>query len=232
MESIKGILSSTFRFKPSTPNFVFNSKIEENEVFKRFIISKSSYDYIEIPVINSSRDIDDRNRSIYTLPLINENFVVKVASFKGILGESIRCTNTLSKIQIKNAIIYYVGKGIIFDENFNLLFLCVHNFILTEYDTQENCKYTNKCYINPILFSKKDFISKNIIKVIIPLLGEVKIPVILTSIDDFITIPTPPYKIEAIKDDIPKFLDKDINTFISIHKEELLLQIIHNQDFI
>lgn len=135
----------------------------------------------------------------------------------------------LVKIDTAKGYSYYGGKGIILDENWNVLMIAGYHVSLKE-DCESIIIEEPVCYISPKVFISKDIISKYIINTIIPfvvnneiytkncgLLNNIvytstysKVSIVVKSLDYLITEPVPPVSYNE-DDNIWNFLGENID---------------------
>lgn len=133
-------------------------------------------DYIIIPTIytKDARRIKERintdkrkgiiNRTItYPLPFVRNADERK--TFKGICNNYFFNNKIMYKIKVQEEY-YYMTRGCIFDNNFNLL-LCLALKVSLKTSTSDKVAFAPICYINKTVFNENNLINKGIINYII-----------------------------------------------------------------
>ena len=160
-----------------------NLNLDSNNVFSRSLIIDVSNNEVEIPVIAKSNfeniilskinfpETSQFNKII--LPLYNNSSDTELKTFDSIMRwvfKNVSYGSRLQKVITYKGEVYYIGRGIIFDENYTPLLLC--SLLARRYDGCNNkvmVYYRPVCHINPKVFSEPDkLINKGIIKKLIP----------------------------------------------------------------
>ena len=176
--------SQVFWYKEhySTPYQLSDSlTLDSNNVFSRSIIVDLNKDEIELPVIAIRHFEEAAGSSIIPslsvekviLPLYNNTYDQSRRTFDTIMAQFFANTSyedRLLKIITNKGEVYYGGKGIIFDGNYNPLLLCT---LKARRVVTENEKYTAYyrpvCYVSPRVFEEPNtIVNKGIIKKLIP----------------------------------------------------------------
>ena len=155
--------------------------LDSNNVFSRSIIVDLNKDEIELPVIAIRHFEEAAGSSIIPsisvekviLPLYNNTYDQSRRTFDTIMAQFFANTSyegRLLKITTNKGEVYYGGKGIIFDGNYNPLLLCT---LKARRIVTENEKYTAYyrpvCYVSPRVFEEPNtIVNKGIIKKLIP----------------------------------------------------------------
>ena len=86
----------------------------------------------------------------------------------------------LKKVIYKSSnVVYYGGRGVIFDRDWNLLFLATIEGHISSADDKLHYKGLN-VYIHPKVFQSKGVVEKSIVRDVLPILTHDRTPVILT----------------------------------------------------
>ena len=160
-----------------------NLNLDSNNVFSRSLIIDVSNNEVEIPVIAKSHfediilskinfpETSQFNKII--LPLYNNSSDAELKTFDSIMKHvfaTVPYSSRLQKVTTCKGEVYYIGRGLIFDENYTPLLLC--SLLARRYDGYDNkgmAYYRPVCHINPKVFSEPDkLINKGIIKKLIP----------------------------------------------------------------
>lgn len=155
--------------------------LDSNNVFSRSIIVDLNKDEIELPVIAIRHFEEAAGSSIIPsfsvekviLPLYNNTYDQSRRTFDTIMAQFFANTSyesRLLKIITNKGEVYYGGKGIILDGNFNPLLLCtLLARIVKEEERDVLTYYRPVCHINPKVFIESDkLVNKGIIKKLIP----------------------------------------------------------------
>ena len=159
--------------------------LENNNLFNRFLITEVSGDEIDIPVIarthieeiisdNFQSSSGTINSKTVVLPLYENAIPVTKRSFDSFIKQFFTFTpysNRLQKITSSKGEVYYGGKGIIFDSEYNPLLLCTLRAEKKLSNIGSFRWYYRRpiIYVNPIVFMEPSkLINKGIIKKIIP----------------------------------------------------------------
>ena len=219
----------------STPHSLSEElSLDDNNVFNRSIIVDLNKDEIELPVI-AIRHFEDLATSKSSsshcekvvFSLYNNSFSQTRRTFDSIMyqffaGTSYNCR--LLKITTNKGEVYYGGKGIIFDGNYNPLLLCTLKARRVVKDNEcYTAYYRPVCYVHPRVFTEPNtIVNKGIIKKLIPF---------YTSHN--MSFPLGPFRDEAenkrvqvIVDDFDRFFIKPVKPKLSSCTNELLNQCL------
>lgn len=206
------------------PNFIRVS-LNKNNVFNRYLVTKVKDRKVDIPLIAISQicnyikhifnNKEDVNNSSIIIPLYVNTYSKDVSTFKFLLSNAFNSTTfneRLTELCTRKGDIYYGGKGIILDKNYNLLLLCT-----VRVDIPVN-NINNLSYISPIIyidsrvFSNKSFVNNGIVRYIVPYIRNIKIDysnilqkeavIIIDDINKFISTPTIPTSQENINESL------------------------------
>ena len=157
--------------------------LDSNNVFRRSLIIEVNSAEIEVPVIarghfeNIVSEKMGRQNFLQDLriilPLYDNSLRQERRTFNSIIRQlfSVPFGNKLQKVITNKGEIYYGGKGIIFNENYDPLLLCTlaARNIQTEDGKNAMRYYRPICHISPKVFLEPDkLVNKGIIKKLIP----------------------------------------------------------------
>lgn len=205
-------------------SFVRELSLENNNVFNRYLITKVNGDEIEIPIIardhiewiisnNISPSSGTLSIQTIILPLYENSIPQSKRAFNKFINQFFIDTDysrRLRKITSAKGEVYYGGKGLIFDDRYNPLILCVLKAKKVQVDGSFKVGYLRPVvYINPIVFTESDkLINKGIIKKIIPYYTSRKIPFPTTVSSISYNAPTKWDKAVVIIDNLDRFFVK------------------------
>lgn len=198
--------------------------LDSNNVFRRGLIIEVNSDEIEVPVIARghfenivSEKMGHQNflqdlRII--LPLYDNSPRQERRTFDSIIRQlfSVPFSNKLQKVITNKGEVYYGGKGIIFNENYDPLLLCTlaARNIQTEDGRNAMCYYRPICHISPKVFLEPDkLVNKGIIKKLIPFYTsqDVRFPMVYSG---NLHIDAEDTKVKVIIDNFDKFFIEPI----------------------
>ena len=202
----------------------------DNNIFNRFWEIDLTGDRIEYPVffgdivnhcvvVANSPDVAKLTLPIYiaggeTLRRTGDSIVNACMEGRDII-----------KVTTNKDEVYYVGKGIIFDAEFQILMLCTKSFIKerTVLGTVAYNHGDSKCYIHPNIFSDEDLMSKTILKKIVPfylspLDTGYNCKVSIKDMTRNLIIPSVP--------DMNTFSQETVNSFLKEHVEEITTGVL------
>lgn len=162
-------------------NFQESLYLNHNNLFNKFMELDFSQDVIDIPLIaknhveNSLRRVklEDINNTKVIIPLFNNTPPQKKKTFDSIIKyffTYISYSNRIGKLTTSKGEIYYGGRGLILNSNYNpiLMFTLRATKIMGNTDFRFNYS-TPIIYINPSVFEDPStLVNKGIIKKIIP----------------------------------------------------------------
>lgn len=198
--------------------------LDSNNVFRRSLIIEVNSAEIEVPVIARAHfeNIVSRERLgrpnflqdlRIILPLYDNGLRQERRTFDSIIRQlfSVSFGNRLQKVITNKGEVYYGGKGIIFNENYDPLLICTlaARNIQTEDGRNAMCYYRPICHISPRVFLEPDkLVNKGIIKKLIPFYTsrDVHLPGIHNS--NFCS--TEDTKVKVIIDNFDKFFIEPI----------------------
>ena len=171
-------------------SLVDSLSLDTNNVYKLNLVVDITKDEIEIPVvarthfesvIYSKLLGDCNNVEKLILPLYDNSRSQSRRTFDSILRQIFCNTHyneRLQKIVTNKGDIYYGGKGIILDENFNPLLMCTLLTKIIDYDEvgKRSLYYRPICYVHPKVFEEPTkLINKGIITKLIPFYSNTEI---------------------------------------------------------
>lgn len=198
--------------------------LDSNNVFRRSLIIEVNSDEIEVPVIArghfENRVSEKIRRQDFLqdlriiLPLYDNSLRQERRTFDSIIRQlfSVPFSNRLQKVITNKGEVYYGGKGIIFNENYDPLLLCTlaARNIQTEDGRNAMCYYRPICHISPKVFLEPDkLVNKGIIKKLIPfyISQDVRFPVVYSG---NLHIDAEDTKVKVIIDNFDKFFIEPI----------------------
>lgn len=239
-----------------TSSFSEELSLENNNVFNRFLVTKVGGDEIEVPVIarlTIEKIISDtifRHTGVsgiqtIVLPLYEDC----VPQYKRTFDSSIRqfFVNTrydamLQKIVSNRGEVYYGSRGLILDDRYNPLIMCVLKARkqVQESNTFKMAYFRPVIYVNPIVFTEPNkLINKGIIKKLIPYYtttrvlfpysmhngfcvdidnnqGSRKATVIVDNLDRFFVKPTAPKLQSCINESLNECLINNVDDVLTM----------------
>lgn len=209
--------------------------LDSNNVFSRSIIVDLNKDEIELPVIAIRHFEEAAGSSIIPsisvekviLPLYNNAYDQSRRTFDTIMAQFFANTSyegRLLKITTNKGEVYYGGKGIIFDGNYNPLLLCT---LKARRVVTENEKYTAYyrpvCYVSPRVFEEPNtIVNKGIIKKLIPFYTSHNMDFPLGLFRD----KAEDRKVQVVIDNFDRFFVKPVKPSPSTCSNELLNQCL------
>lgn len=220
--------------------------LDSNNVFNRSLIVEINSNSLEIPVI-AKRHIERKISSACVcqnvsngrviLPLYNNADDAMGRSFNSIIRQFFSRTGydkRLKKITTSKGEVYYGGRGIIFDESYTPLLLCVAagriKYIASD---KINISYHDLiCYVSPKVFlNTNNIINRGIIKHLIPLytttrtsfcdfnstlsIKDTTVKVIVEDLDRFFIEPIRPFSVSNINDSLNECLINNMDDIIT-----------------
>lgn len=176
-------LHLTYITSCGTHKYHMNTPFEELPIFEKSLAVDLNDKNLEIPVFSISRTLDiirKLDSDQVKTPGFNGKIIIPihrydlgtstVRTFTQFMAQSIDYYHFLKRVEISNGSIYYSGRGIILDKDFNPLLLCT---IVLSTDTIGNPgKAVIKkiiCHVSPRVFqNSKTVINRGIIQKLIP----------------------------------------------------------------
>lgn len=232
----------------SSDSYVLRKELslDSNNVFNRSLIVEINSNGLEIPVIAKShieRKISSAcvcqnvSNGRVILPLYNNADDAMGRSFNSIIRQFFSRTDygkRLQKITTSKGEVYYGGRGIIFDESYTPLLLCVAagriKYIASD---KINISYHDLiCYVSPKVFlNTNNIINRGIIKHLIPLytttrtsfcdfnstfsIKDTTVKVIVEDLDRFFIEPIRPFSVSNINDSLNECLINNMDDIIT-----------------
>lgn len=116
---------------------------------------------------------------IQTYLSVSSSYCTPMKTFKTILNYIVQWGHAGTEIKLPTLERYYIHSTYIIDSELNLI------FIVTTHIEKNNNSLNSKlvCYVNPIIFQKKDLLCKGVLKYLIPFLTSHNIQIIFKNID-------------------------------------------------
>ena len=220
--------------------------LDSNNVFNRSLIVEINSNSLEIPVIakrhieriiSSACVCQDVSNGRVILPLYNNADDAMGKSFNGIIRQFFSRTGygkRLQKITTSKGEVYYGGRGIIFDESYTPLLLCVAAGGIKHIASDKiNISYHDLiCYVSPKVFlNTNNTINRGIVKYLIPLytttrtsfcdfnstfsIRDTTVKVIVEDLDRFFIEPIRPFSVSNINDSLNECLINNMDDIIT-----------------
>lgn len=221
---------------------------DQNNVFNKFFVLDINPDELEIPLFMrgaTEYEVDriliseDYNIDRMVVPLYSDTLPLNKRTSDSIVKaffSKINFTQRLIKVTTPKGDIYYGGRGIILDRNFNIIILCSIACRREVYEDRNFMRYYKPIvYVNPSVFTNdSDLINRYIIKKIIPFYIMYPIRDIFTYTHNFRSFSTPNVKAEILIKDVSHHIEtpsvpdintgsnSNINKFLKDNVDELL----------
>lgn len=225
--SVSDVLSSeTTLDKHNAFNRLFVIDVSSNEievpVFARLAVEYVVEDKLKFPYISHASKI------VIPMYVNTDNITARTAdNIINIFFSRTNFNKRLQKITTSKGEVYYGGKGIILDKDFNILFLCTIVCRKMEYRGRQVMSYYKPViHIGPQVFLKGDsLINKTILKKIIPFYMSYNINSVGTHgyFKDDIPKGTKP---QILIDDVSKFIENPIKPTPQKCSDEVLNQLL------
>lgn len=148
----------------------------KSDMFKCFLtIPTSDSDILDIPLMLNNGQLEDylQYKKVKIPLFVNDSEPPRKTFDPFIKDCFIRTSHhiRLRKFVTSKGETYYGGKGILLNKDFKILLLCVNRYFKnTDEESYDLYNYKEICYISDRVFENtEDFMSKNIIKKIIPI---------------------------------------------------------------
>ena len=204
--------------------FVIDVSSDEIEVpvFARFVVESVIRDKLEFPSINHVDKI--------VIPMYTNTYNQLRRTADSIVSDFFLKTNfshRLQKATTNKGEVYYGGKGIILDKDFNILLLCTIVCKRIEHSgSQVMSYYKPVIHINPQVFLKREnLICKSILKKIIPFYVSHNIDSVTTYASFRSDIPEGT-KPQILIDDVNKFIENPIKPTPQKCSNDVLNQLL------
>ena len=210
--------------------------LDTNNVYRLNLVVDIKEDEIEIPVVArehfesiiSSKLLGNCNNvEKLILPLYDNSGIQSRRTFDSILRQIFYNTGysrRLQKIVTNKGEIYYGGKGIILDENFNPLLMCTLLAKIVDYEEvgKRSLYYRPVCYVHPKVFEEPTkLLNKGIITKLIPFYTNVEINTPHHYIGQFLNN-FEDKKVKVVIDNFDKFFTRPVKPTPSTCSNEIL----------
>lgn len=226
----------------TTTNDVTNKEttLDNHNAFNRLFVIDVSSDEIEVPVFAKSavesvvRDklefpyVSHVNKII--IPMYVNTYTQSRRTADSIVGEFFSRVNfnqRLQKVITNKGEVYYGGKGIILDKDFNILLLCTLACRRMEYGGRQVMSYYKPIiHVSPQVFLRGEgLIDKSILKKIIPFYVSQNIGPVYTN-PDFVSDIPEGTKPQILIDDVSKLIENPVKPTPQKCSDDVLNQIL------
>ena len=226
----------------TTTNDVTNKEttLDNHNAFNRLFVIDVSSDEIEVPVFAKSavesvvRDklefpyVSHVNKII--IPMYVNTYTQSRRTADSIVGEFFSRVNfnqRLQKVITNKGEVYYGGKGIILDKDFNILLLCTLACRRMEYRGRQVMSYYKPIiHVGPQVFLRDEgLIDKSILKKIIPFYLSQNICQTRTN-PDFVSDIPEGTKPQILIDDVSKLIERPVKPTPQKYSDDVLNQIL------
>ena len=214
--------------------------LDNHNAFNRLFVIDVSSNEIEVPVFAKSA-VEHVVRSKLEFPSINNVDKIVIPMYVNTYNQSRRTIDSivsdfflrtdfnqrLQKVTTSKGEVYYGGKGIILDKDFNILFLCTIVCRKIEYrDRQVMSYYKPMIHVSPQVFLRGDsLINKAILKKVIPFYISHNINTVGTHYYFMNAIPEGT-KPQILIDDVNKFIENPIKPTPQKCSDDVLNQLL------
>ena len=214
--------------------------LDKHNAFNRLFIIDVSLDEIEVPVFARSV-VESVVKDRFEFPSIKHVDKIVIPMYVNTPNQSRRTADSivsdfflrtsfnrrLQKITTNKGEVYYGGKGIILDKDFNILLLCTIVCKKIEYrEGQVMSYYKPMIHVSPQVFLKgESLICKSILKKIIPFYVSHNIDSVTTHAYFRSDIPEGT-KPQILIDDVSKFIENPIKPTPQKYSDEVLNQLL------
>ena len=226
----------------TTTNDVTNKEttLDNHNAFNRLFVIDVSSDEIEVPVFAKSAVesvVIDRLKFPYVshvnkiiIPMYVNTYTQSRRTADSIVGEFFSRVNfnqRLQKVITNKGEVYYGGKGIILDKDFNILLLCTLACRRMEYRGRQVMSYYKPIiHVSPQVFlSDGGLIDKSILKKIIPFYLSQNICQTCTN-PDFVSEIPEGTKPQILIDDVSKLIENPVKPTPQKYSDDVLNQIL------
>lgn len=197
----------------------------KSDMFKCFLtIPTYNSDILDIPVMLNNGQFEDYVPcEKVKIPLFVNDVEPPRKTFDPFIKDCFTRTPhyvRLRKFVTSKGEVYYGGKGILLNKDFKILLLCVkRRFKKTDEESYDLYNYKEICYISDRVFENtEDFMSKNIIKKIIPIFRTARYIakpdiIINSSLDYWIGFPKKP-KVDKTDEALNNFCVENIEAIV------------------
>ena len=214
--------------------------LDKHNVFNRLFVIDVSSDEIEVPVF-ARYSVESVIRNKFEFPSIKCVDKIVIPMYVNTPNQSRRTANSivsdfflrtsfnqrLQKVTTNKGEVYYGGKGIILDKDYNILLLCT--IVCKKIDYREGqvmSYYKPMIHVSPQVFLKgESLICKSILKKIIPFYVSHNIDSVTTHAYFRSDIPEGT-KPQILIDDVSKFIENPIKPTPQKYSDEVLNQLL------
>ena len=214
--------------------------LDNHNVFNRLFVLDVSSDEIEVPVFAKSAVesvVIDKLEFPYVshvnkiiIPMYVNAYTQSRRTADSIVGEffsGVDFNRRLQKVITNKGEVYYGGKGIILDKDFNILLLCTLACRRMEYRGRQVMSYYKPIiHVSPQVFLKGDgLIDKSILKKIIPFYLSQNICQTCAN-PDFVSDIPEGTKPQILIDDVSKLIERPVKPTPQKYSDDVLNQIL------
>lgn len=230
------------RYDDTTVSDVTNTEttLDNHNVFNRLFVIDVSSDEIEVPVFARSV-VEFMVKSKLEFPYINHASKIVIPMYVNTYNQLRRTADSivndffsrvnfnqrLQKVTTNKGEVYYGGKGIILDKDFNILFLCTIVCRRMEHGGRQVMSYYKPViHVSPQVFLRgKGLVNKSILKKIIPFYISHNIDSVSTHAYFRSDIPEGT-KPQILIDDVSKFIENPTKPTPQKCSDDVLNQIL------
>ena len=214
--------------------------LDNHNAFNRLFVIDVSSDEIEVPVFARSAVesvVRDRLKFPYVshvnkiiIPMYVNTYTQSRRTADSIVGEffsKVNFNQRLQKVITNKGEVYYGGKGIILDKDFNILLLCTLACRRMEYGGRQVMSYYKPIiHVSPQVFLRGEgLIDKSILKKIIPFYLSQNIYPVCT-IPNFVSDIPEGTKPQILIDDVSKLIENPVKPTPQKYSDDILNQIL------
>ena len=214
--------------------------LNNHNAFNRLFVIDVSSDEIEVPVFAKSA-VESIVGDKLKFPYVSHVNKIIIPMYVNIYTQSRRTADSivveffsrvdfnkrLQKVITNKGEVYYGGKGIILDKNFNILLLCTLACRRMEYRGRQVMSYYKPIiHVSPQVFLRSEgLINKSILKKIIPFYVSQNIDQVYSSYDFISDIPEGT-KPQILIDDVSKLIENPVKPTPQKCSDDVLNQIL------
>ena len=214
--------------------------LDNHNAFNRLFVIDVSSDEIEVPVFARSA-VESIVGDKLKFPYVSHVNKIIIPMYVNIYTQSRRTADSivveffsrvdfnqrLQKVITNKGEVYYGGKGIILDKNFNILLLCTLACRRMEYRGRQVMSYYKPIiHVSPQVFLRSEgLINKSILKKIIPFYVSQNIGQVYSSYDFISDIPEGT-KPQILIDDVSKLIENPVKPTPQKCSDDVLNQIL------
>ena len=214
--------------------------LDNHNVYNRLFVIDVSSDELEVPVfakpaVESVISVKLQfphatHTSKIVIPMYVNTYNQQRRTADSIVSAFFRVdfNQRLQKVTTNKGEVYYGGRGIILDKDFNILLLCTIACKKIEYgDRQVMSYYKPIIHVSPQVFlSGEGLIDKSILKKIIPFYLSQNIGLIYTANPDFVSDIPEGTKPQILIDDVSKLIENPVKPTPQKYSDDVLNQIL------